>query len=142
MASLPSVSTILKEASEITSRPKRVQFLQSHRPNKVMLQLLKYLYDPNIKFSLPEGTPPYTENDLPDQETRLYQEARRLYLFLEGNATNVPPLRKEAIFIEILEVVDPEDAKLLIAVKDKKKPYKGLTKTIIEEAFPGLLPNE
>jgi hypothetical protein len=39
----------------------------------------------------------------------------------------------------VLESIHPKEAKVLIAVKDKKLPYKGLTKKLVEEAFPGLL---
>jgi len=39
----------------------------------------------------------------------------------------------------LLETIDKEDAKLLIAVKDKKIPYKGITKKFVEEMYPGLL---
>jgi hypothetical protein len=39
-----------------------------------------------------------------------------------------------------LESVARKDAELLIAVKDKKFPYKGITKEIVKEAFPGLIP--
>mgnify|MGYP000237506748 CR=1 FL=1 len=47
---------------------------------------------------------------------------------------------KEALFIELLEAVDPDDAKLLLAIKDKTLPYSGLDTDIINRAFPGLIP--
>ena len=47
-----------------------------------------------------------------------------------------------ALFIEMLESVAPADAKLLCAIKEKKLPWKGITPEIVNEAFPGLLPNE
>lgn len=136
---LPAVSTILKEASEIKSRKEKIEFLRSHHPNQVMLTLLKYTFDPNIVFDLPEGVPPYKPCEYIDQDARLYQEARKLYLFVKGQADNVHKIKKEALFIQVLESINPEDAKLLIGVKEKKLPYKGLTKKLIEEAFPNLL---
>jgi hypothetical protein len=138
---LPAVSKILKEASEIRGRKNKIEFLRSHHPNKLMLTLLQYAFDPNIEFDLPPGDPPYTPCDFVDQDTRLYQEGRKLYMFIksDGHASNIHPLKKETIFIQILESVDPEDAKLLVAVKDKKIPYKGITEKLIREAFPNLL---
>jgi hypothetical protein len=43
------------------------------------------------------------------------------------------------MFIQILESIDPEDAKLLLAVKDKRIPYNGITQKLVKEAFPNLL---
>jgi hypothetical protein len=44
------------------------------------------------------------------------------------------------LFIGLLESLHPKDANLLIAVKDKK--VEGLNAATINEAFPGLIPNE
>jgi hypothetical protein len=69
----------------------------------------------------------------------LYTEARRLYLFLKGGNPNLTPFRREMLFINLLETVHPNDAKLLLTVKEKKLPYKGLTLNLIKEAYPGLI---
>jgi hypothetical protein len=136
---LPLVSTILKDVSNISSKKDRVKFLRSHHPNRVMLQLLKYTYDPNITFDLPEGNPPYNPCGVLDNEAGLYQEARRLYLFVKGGHPDLTSIRREALFIQVLESIPPAEAELLLAVKDKKLPYKGINSLIVEEAFPGLL---
>jgi len=36
----------------------------------------------------------------------------------------------------MLESIHPEDAKLMLSVKDKKLPYKGITTKLVQEAFP------
>ena len=137
---IPPVSTILKEASEIKGRKERIRFLQSHHPNQLMKLLLQYTFDPNIKFALPEGKPPYKPCEVLDNENMLYLEQRRLYLFLEGGNPDLNDLRRETLFVQLLESIVPADAELLIAVKDKKMPYKGITEKIVREAFPRLLP--
>lgn len=137
---LPSVSTILKEASEIKGRKQRIEFLRSHHPNTLMKILFKYAYDPNIKFALPPGKPPYKPCEVLDNESMLYNEQRRLYLFLEGGNPDLSDIRRETLFIQLLESIEPADAELLIAVKDKKIPYKGITEKLVREAFPKLLP--
>ena len=43
------------------------------------------------------------------------------------------------MFIELLEQVDPKDATLLCAVKEKKLPFKGITIQHVKEAFPGMI---
>jgi hypothetical protein len=42
------------------------------------------------------------------------------------------------MFIEVLQSVDPEDAKLLLAIKEKKLPYKGLNSKLVQKAYPGI----
>jgi len=46
------------------------------------------------------------------------------------------------LFIEMLETIHPEDAKILLNMIQKKPPVKGLTEKVVKEAFPDLLPNE
>lgn len=139
---LPSISTILRETSEIKDRKERVRFLRSHHPNQLLKLLLKFVYDPSIKFALPPGEPPFKKSDALDQENMLYNEMRRFYLFLEGGNPDLSDLRRETLFIQLLESIDPDDAKLMCAVKDKKMPYKGITEKLVREAFPQLLPEK
>jgi hypothetical protein len=40
----------------------------------------------------------------------------------------------------LLETIDREDAKLLIAMKDKYSPYPNITYDLVARTFPGLLP--
>jgi hypothetical protein len=132
------VAEILKKASEIKDDAARVEWLRING-NPSVQTILRYAFDPNIVWQLPEGAPPYKPNDLVDQQHRLYTELRKLYLFIEGGNPNLKPLRREQLFIELLEVVDPEDAKLLLAAKDKTIPYPGITKQVVAKAFPGLI---
>jgi hypothetical protein len=135
-----SLSEILRNASELDKKQDRIDYLRQN-DSAALRALLKYAYDDKVKFLLPEGDPPYKPNTLPDQEGILYSELRRLYLFIEGGNPNLKPFRREYLFVQLLETVDQHDAKLLIGVKDKKIPYKNLTKKFIQEAYPGLLEN-
>jgi hypothetical protein len=109
--------------------------------NSVALQtVLRGAFDPAIKWLLPEGDPPYKPNDLVDQEHIFYHECRKMYLFIEGGNPDLKQLRREALFVQLLETVSAKDAKVLLAIKDKHLPYPGITPDIIQEAFPGLLP--
>jgi hypothetical protein len=100
---------------------------------------------PLIKWELPEGKPDYKPNLLEfDQEGILYREMRRLYMFLYPNHVfheyrQMRQFKRENAFIQLLEMVDREDAKLLIAAKDKTLPVKGLWWQIVEAAFPGII---
>jgi hypothetical protein len=52
------------------------------------------------------------------------------------------PIKRESIFIEVLETVSPEEAKLVLMMKDKKLTYKGINRKLIEEALPEILQGE
>jgi len=91
-------------------------------------------------FILPEGAPPYKPCEFLDQEGRLYTEARKLYLFIEGGNPNLNKVKREMLFIQLIESLDQRDAELLIAIKDKMLPYKNITEKIVRAAFPDLLP--
>lgn len=137
---LPLIHQIFTDLDKIRGQKKKVEFLRSHHPNRLMLQLLKYNFDPNIEFDLPEGVPPYTPSkDIDDDDSGLYNEQRRLYLFIKGGNPDLHPVRRETLFIELLENINPLEAKILLEVKDKKLSFKGLTAKLVEEAFPGLL---
>ena len=136
------ISEILEKVSKLNKKADRIAELQKHRGNSTLLTILQGAFDPRIEWLLPEGVPPFKKNDLVDQEGTLYTETRKLYLFIKGGNDNLKQIRREAIFIQLLESLAPADADLLCAVKDKKIPYKGITSAIIREAFPGLLPDE
>lgn len=133
------ISEILKKASEITDDGQRAIWLRQN-DSPTLRTILQGAMHPAVKWLLPEGTPPYKPCDLVDQQHRLFTEVRRLYLFQEGGNPNLKPIRREALFIELLESVDPEDAKLILAMKDKHLPFPGITPQVVNQAFPGLIP--
>jgi hypothetical protein len=93
-------------------------------------------------WTLPEGTPPYKPlPDAADAEITMQNASRQFYLFIEGNSDaqrNLKPIRREQLFIQLLESVNPDDVKVLIGMKDRKLPYKGVTRKLVAEAFPNL----
>jgi hypothetical protein len=80
--------------------------------------LFKHAFDPSAKFILPEGAPPYKEDAAPIGMTPaiLKQELRRLYVFCRAD---LPPIRRETLFVQLLESVHPSEAKVLLAVKEQ-----------------------
>lgn len=136
-----SISSILKSCAEGKTVNDKVALLQQNASDPIFI-ILKYAFDPNIKFILPDGAPPFKPCEFLDQEGRLYAELRRLYLFIEGGNPSLTKVKREFLFIQLLESIDKQDAELLVAVKDKKLPYKGLTAAVVKKAFPGLLPED
>jgi hypothetical protein len=130
---------ILKETSELKTPKEKAEYLKKHESEQLK-GVLKVMFDKNIKLALPEGSPPYKPNQFDEEsEERLYLEWRKMYLFIEGMAPNVRRMQREHAFIEMLESIHSEDAKLMVAMKDKVAPYDGITPAVIKKAFPGLL---
>jgi hypothetical protein len=129
---------LLKEISELSSNKEKAQALSTNRFAEAFKTIFKYIYDSQIKWLLPEGDPPYKPCEFLDVEGRFLSELRKIYLFIEGGNPNLTNLRRETLFIQMLESIDPNDAKLLLAMKDKKSAFSGINKTIVRQAFPDL----
>jgi hypothetical protein len=138
-----SLYSLLKEVEELKTRAEKIERLRQIGGSA--MTVLDYTYNPLAKWLLPEGEPPYkplSENS--DVEGQFLSELRRLYLFIEGNTPtqkNLKQNRREQLFVELLESIDPKDAKLLIGMKDGKLPFKGITKKLTCEAFPEMTKN-
>lgn len=101
--------------------------------------ILRGAYDSTVKFSFPEGDPPFTPNQEHNAPANLLKEHKRfIYFVVGGPGDDLPPYKRERILFEILEGVHPEDAKLVIKMINKKT-LEGISRPVIEEAFPGLL---
>jgi uncharacterized protein DUF6433 len=133
------VGEFLEQVSKTRKKQDKVAALK-HNDSYVLRTVLQGAFDPRIKWVLPEGEPPYTPNSLVDQENVFIHDCRKLKYFIEGGAPNLTPVKRERMFIELLEAVDPRDAKLICSMKDKKLPWPGITAELVKEAFPGLLP--
>ena len=137
-SSAPLLHEILTKVNNAKDKPKKIEVLR--KSDSVPLrQVLKGGFDPKIEWDLPEGTPPYKVNEAPagTEHTTLYTEARKLWHFVKGADPSLSKTKKEVMFIQLLEGLHADDAKLLIAVKSKElnKVYKGLTDAVVKEAF-------
>lgn len=132
------VAEFLEKVSKLKKRDEKVAALKMN-DSFVLRTTLQAAFDPRIKFLLPEGEVPYNQNKLPDQEGNYINLARKLIYFVEGPYTNMRSSKREQMFIELLEAIDKHDADMLVHIKDKKLPFKGIDVNIIKEAFPGLI---
>jgi hypothetical protein len=133
-----SISEILTKANAIKDAEERKNFIRQN-DSPALQTILKYCYDPNIKWLLPKGPAPYSPSEHVEGHGMLYSEARKLYLFVEGGNNNLSRHKREMLFINLLESIDKNDAELLVSVKDKELPYKLLTRKFIEKVYPGLI---
>ena len=132
------ISEIFTKINNAKDKPKKIEVLKQY-DSPGMRMILKGAFDPKIVWDLPEGTPPYIANEAPagTEHTFLEVEARRLYNFAKGGNNTLNKIRKETLFIQMLEGLHESEAKVLIDVKNKSlnKTYKGLTSDMVKEAF-------
>ena len=131
-------SEVLDKVHKAKTKAQKVDILKQHN-NASLRMILKSSFDPKIKWAMPTGDVPFMPNDAPagTDHTRLATEAKKLYHFIEGADATTPKVKKETMFIQMLEGLHESEARLVIAAKDKKlhQVYKGLSKDVVKEAF-------
>jgi hypothetical protein len=104
--------------------------------NGAVAPVCMWAFNDNIKSRLPEGPTPFKPNDAPDSdlsETSLRFEFKKFKYFCTDE---VPDLRREAMWIQLMEGIPAKEAELMELVKDKTWPFKNITKEICQKAFP------
>ena len=71
--------------------------------------------------------------------TTIRREAKHFYQFIQGGNPGMNAIRRETMFINILEGLHPLEAEIVAACKDKRlgEVYK-VTQEIVAEAFPDI----
>jgi hypothetical protein len=132
------ISEILQKVHNAKTKKEKVSLLQKYA-SPALRQLLIWNYDTSVVSMIPEGDVPYTVNDAPagTDHTRLEQEYRGFYRFCKGGADGLPSLKRETMFIQLLEGLHESEAELLCLVKDHNltKKYR-ITFAVVKEAFP------
>jgi len=134
----PLMSEIAMKVNNAKDKPRKLKVLRDH-DSVPLRQVLKGAFHPDIKWAIPKGEVPYTVNDAPigTEHTVLSQEAKRLYLFVEGGDNTIKQSKKELLFVQMLEGLCAEEAEFLVTVVNKKinTKYKGFTANLVKEAF-------
>lgn len=143
MANYPKkleVFEILEKVKNAKTKKERIEILQS---NDIMplLDVLKGTFDDTIQWNLPGGTPPYTPNNPDTPPSTLKRQHMQFKYFVKGlrESNRLNPIRRERMFIDMLEAIHPKDAEVVVSMINKKSPVKGLTKALVKEAFPELI---
>ena len=136
-----SIPLIFEDVAAANSIKARKEVLLENE-SKPLKEILKYAFHPDIKFALPPGKPPYKTIGSPDEynPTYLYPNIRKFYLYIEGGHEGLTQLRREQLFIQMLEGLHPKEAEVVIQIKDKKLNYRGLTYKLVKTTFPEILP--
>jgi hypothetical protein len=133
---------IFELVEKTKSRKDKIEILRQHNIMPVR-DVLQGTFDPNIQWNLPGGTPPYTPNaeDAPTPSTLRKQHMKFKY-FVKGlrESDNLNKIKRERMFIDMLESVPPREAEILVSMINKQQPVKGLTEKLVKEAYPDLIP--
>ena len=133
------LSEILRKVSNAKTKAEKVILLRENNSSALRM-LLIWNFDESVISMVPEGDVPYTPNDAPvgADHTRLEQESKGFYRFVKGGQDSLKSLKREAMFVQLLEGLSAEEAELLCLVKDGQmnKKYKRITKAVVQEAFP------
>ena len=140
LPSNPFMNEILELVSEQKTDAKKVAILKEYECD-ILKSLFIWNFDDSIISLLPEGKVPYkpNENPLGTDHSSLRREQRNLYMFVKGGNDALSTIRRETIFIQMLEGLHPKEADIIVAVKDGdledmyEVPFE-----VVEEAYPDI----
>jgi hypothetical protein len=162
----PFVFEILELASKQRSNARKVEVLKTYE-HESLKSIFIWNFDETIVSLLPEGEVPYgnadeqsvyagslsenlkkeayggesaTGQDLDGRgRTSLRKEWQNLYHYVKGGNDSLTTIRREMMFINLLQGLHPKEAELLILTKDKKitNKYK-ISFENVKEAYPDI----
>lgn len=152
------ISEVLQRVSNAKTKGDKVTILQEYK-SSALTKVLLCNFAKTISFTFPQGKTPYTQAEVPAgiNHQMLVTEHRLLEKFIKKNVNGtivygcsgqprprIQQLKKEALWIQLLEALHADEADVLDLVKDKKLTdrYK-ITRQNVIDAFPELgLQNE
>jgi len=167
LPSNPFVFEILDLVSSQNTNEKKIEVLKTYEHDSLK-SILIWNFDESIISLLPEGDVPYsdfkdqniysgnlsdnlireasggesaTQQDLEGRgKTSLRREYQNLYHFVKGGNDTLSTIRRETMFINILQGLHPKEAEVLCLVKDKKLTTKyNITKELVSESYPDIV---
>ena len=116
----PFVHEVLELVDKQRSKAKKIDILREYADD-ALKAILIWNFDPTAISVLPEGPVPYKENEVPvgTDHTSLRREWKNLYHFVKVGNDRLSTIRRETMFVQMLEGLHPEEAKILCLVKDK-----------------------
>ena len=136
----PFVHEILELVDKQRTKAKKIEILQEY-DDMALKAILIWNFDPTAISVLPDGPVPYKENEVPvgTDHTSLRREWKNLYHFVKGGNDSLSAIRRETMFVQMLEGLHPEEARIICLVKDKdlESKYK-ITYDMVQQAYPDI----
>ena len=137
----PTVAEVLDAVHKQKTKAKKIDVLREY-DSKALRYCLIWNYDESLKSAIPEGDVPYEPNPSPtiESQSKLASEYKTLYNFIEGGNYELTNTRREVLFIQLLEALNPGEAEVLCLAKDKKlgRKYR-CSFPVVKEAYPDIV---
>lgn len=164
----PFIFEILNLASKQRSNAKKIEVLKKYE-HPSLKAIFIWNFDESVISMLPDGPVPYASvgeqnsfsgtvsqkindavNKMGELDTTslgandqgrssIRKEYERFYNFIRGGNDGLSSLRRETMFINVLQGLHPLEAEIVILVKDKKLETKyKITKELVSEAYPDI----
>ena len=141
----PMVHELLEAVDSERVKSRKLDLLRTHGEDSFKMTMI-WNFDESVISMLPEGNVPYQpvesdvqaniEKGLP-QRTTIRNSAKNFYRFVKGGDDAMNKIKREGLFINILETLPPPEAEILVLVKDKALNTKyNITKELVAEAYP------
>ena len=135
------IAEMIEKISKVEDYEDRKAALMKAATNQAFMEIIDHAWNPLIKWALPEGTPPYRPAQKGEDLQGILQGKTRMFSYFEKERyPHLRPYKREDIFIQLLESCDPDDAKLLIRIKDKKHVLsvgnKKFNKELVKNTWP------
>ena len=140
LPSNPFMNEIFELVSEQKTDAKKVAVLKEYECD-ILKSLFIWNFDDSVISLLPPGEVPYKPNESPlgTDHSSLRREQRSLYNFVKGGNDQLSTIRRETIFIQMLEGLHPKEADIVIAVKDGDlEDMYDIPYEVVEEAYPDI----
>lgn len=120
----------------------KTRYLQYHN-SKTLRDVLFFTFHPDVRFyrqDAPIGYKPNTSDPVGLASTNIYDESRKLYLFVLGhpNSTGISLKRRDELLLQFLEGLEAREAQVVLNMMNKDLKISGLDIRIVREAFPEL----
>lgn len=146
MANNLMIHEILQQVDAEKSTKRKIDILRENDSN-ALRHILRGALDDNVVWLLPHGEPPdYKPDYAPEglQMSSIHKATPAFYLFCQagidsGKAAKLKSDQRNRLFTQMLESLHVNDAAIIIQMKDKNLKCRGLTKGLVNEAFPGLI---
>jgi hypothetical protein len=135
-----NVFEILEKTAAAKTKKEKISILHEHDKCWALKDILRGSFDTSLKFNLPMGSVPYEPARPESHPSNLLKENSKFKFFIKGGmGDKMAKVKREKIFLDMVEMIHPRDAELVCAMINKKLKIKGITKKLVQEAYPGLI---
>ncbi len=132
------IHEVINKVAKQKNKKDKLSVLKKHE-SWALKDILGGTYDASIEWNLPQGAVPFRASEAHSAPTNLLRQNTQFrYFFKGGPGDKLNAMKRESLFIGLLEGIHPEDANLVVDMVNKKK-INGISKDLVKEAFPSLL---